>query len=103
MEAPPISLPDWIDEDAEDGGFNFDDALSAEGKPLTDEELASFFAGVLQVEPVSPNQRTPLVDKIGRFRSAWVRSHCKEILSAQPRYLTVCDIHLKRGVDEAGS
>lgn len=56
MEAPPISLPDWIDEDAEDGGFNFDDALSAEGKPLTDEELASFFAGVWQSKPISLNQ-----------------------------------------------
>lgn len=48
MEAPPICLPDWVDEDAEDGGFDaqaMEDA--ARGGPLTDEELAGFFDGAL--------------------------------------------------------
>lgn len=46
MEPPPISLPDWVDEDAEDGGFDAD-ALedAARAGPLTDEELAGFFDG----------------------------------------------------------
>lgn len=55
MEPPPISLPDWVDEDAEyDDDDDDDDGFDAQamadaslGGPLTDEELASFFDGAL--------------------------------------------------------